>query len=230
MSEESRKKMRQRQLERRRRQRRRRRIKVAVERLALFILLAVAILFMTSALLKVRRRENLQALSLPDWCQEAYLPVNPYSRPGTERTKVKNIVVHYVANPGTTARENRNYFAGMADAPESERRSVSSHFIIGLEGEILCCVPVQEVAYANYPRNEDTISIECCHPDNSGKFTQETQKSLVKLVSWLCSSLDLKASDVIRHYDVSGKNCPKYYVEHEDAWTTLKSEIADQIK
>lgn len=230
MSEESRKKMRQRQLERRRRQRRRRRIKVAVERLALFILLAVAILFMTSALLKVRRRENLQALSLPDWCQEAYLPVNPYSRPGTERTKVKNIVVHYVANPGTTARENRNYFAGMADAPESERRSVSSHFIIGLEGEILCCVPVQEVAYANYPRNEDTISIECCHPDNSGKFTQETQKSLVKLVLWLCGSLDLKASDVIRHYDVSGKNCPKYYVEHEDAWTTLKSEIADQIR
>lgn len=203
---------------------------VAAQRLVLFILVTAAVLFMVGSFLAERKKENLESLSLPDWCQEAYLPVNPYSRPGTKRTKVRNIVVHYVANPKTTARENRNYFAGMAEAPESERRSVSSHFIIGLDGEILCCVPVQEVAYANYPRNEDTISIECCHPDSSGKFTQKTQESLVKLVAWLCQSLDLRASDVIRHYDVSGKDCPKYYVEHEEAWSALRDEIADRIR
>ena len=230
MSEENEKNMRRRQIERRQKQRRRRRMVAAVERLALFILVTAAVLFMVGSFLVERKMGNLESLSLPDWCQEAYLPVNPYSRPGTKRTKVKNIVVHYVANPKTTAQENRNYFAGMAEAPESERRSVSSHFIIGLDGEILCCVPVQEVAYANYPRNEDTISIECCHPDSSGKFTQETQESLVKLVAWLCQSLDLRASDVIRHYDVSGKDCPKYYVEHEEAWSALRNEIADQIK
>lgn len=194
----------------------------------LVILVTAAIFFLAICLFRQHKKQDLESVTLPDWCEEAYLPVNPYSRPGTKRREVRNIVVHYVANPKTTARENRNYFASMAEESAEERRSVSSHFIIGLEGEILCCVPVQEVAYANYPRNEDTISIECCHPDDSGKFTRETEDSLIKLVSWLCQSLDLKASDVIRHYDVSGKNCPKYYVEHEDAWTALRKRITDR--
>ena len=30
--------------------------------------------------------------------------------------------------------------------------------------------------------------------------------------------LDVPPDQVIRHYDVTGKICPKYYVEHEDAW------------
>lgn len=28
----------------------------------------------------------------------------------------------------------------------------------------------------------------------------------------------LQSQDVIRHYDVTGKICPKYFVEHEDQW------------
>lgn len=197
------------------------------KKMCFFVLVTAAIFFLAICFFRQHKKEKLESLVLPDWCEEAYLPVNPYSRPGTNRGEVRNIVVHYVANPKTTAEENRNYFASMADGSMEERRSVSSHFIIGLEGEILCCVPVQEVAYANYPRNEDTISIECCHPDASGRFTKETEESLIRLVSWLCQSLNLKASDVIRHYDVSGKNCPKYYVEHEDAWTALKKRISD---
>ena len=40
---------------------------------------------------------------------------------------------------------------------------------------------------------------------------------------------DLSIDDVLRHYDEGGKNCPKYYVEHEEAWTQLKQDIADYI-
>ena len=57
------------------------------------------------------------------------LPVNKYSRPGTALTEVNGIVVHYTANPGTSAIQNRDYFAGLADSHET---SASSHFIIGL--------------------------------------------------------------------------------------------------
>ncbi len=32
----------------------------------------------------------------------------------------------------------------------------------------------------------------------------------------------LTGQDVIRHYDVTGKICPKYFVEHEDAWEQLR--------
>ena len=154
------------------------------------------------------------------------LPVNPYSRPGTELKQVKGIVVHYTANPGTTAMQNRDYFAGLAD---SHKTSASSHFIIGLEGEIVQCIPCKEIAYASNDRNKDTISIECCIPDETGKFNDSTYRSLVELTAWLIGRYDLGVEDVIRHYDVTGKNCPKYFVEHEEAWEAFRDDLTDYI-
>ena len=67
------------------------------------------------------------------------LPVNEYSRPGLALKKVRGIVVHYTANPGTTAIQNRNYFAGLE---QSHQTKASSHFVIGLDGEIVQCIPL----------------------------------------------------------------------------------------
>ena len=155
------------------------------------------------------------------------LTPNPYSRPQLKLEQVKGIVIHYTANPGTSAQANRDYFEGLKDG---QGTSASSHFIVGLDGEIIQCIPLDEVAYGNYPRNEDTVSIECCHPDADGRFTDATIKSLARLTGWLCKELSLNEKHIIRHHDVSGKNCPKYYVEHEDAWRTLKKKLAAGIK
>lgn len=102
------------------------------------------------------------------------LDINEYSRPGIESDGITGIVIHYTANPGSTAQENRDYFEGLKDSHET---SASSNFVVGLEGEIIQCVPTWEVAYASNERNKDTISIECCHPDETGKFTEETYQS-----------------------------------------------------
>lgn len=150
------------------------------------------------------------------------LTVNEYSRPGIALEQVNGIVIHYTANPGTSARDNRNYFEGLKD---SHTTKASSHFIIGLGGEIIQCIPCNEWAYASNERNEDTISIECCIPDESGAFTQQTYDSLVELVSWLCFRYGLTEEDLLRHYDITGKNCPKYYVEHEDAWESFLEDV-----
>ena len=154
------------------------------------------------------------------------LTVNPYSRPGTETDRITGIVVHYTANPGATAMENRNYFEGLKD---SHAAKSSSNFIVGLEGEIIQCVPTWEVAYASNDRNHDTISIECCHPDESGEFNWSTYRSMVQLCAWLCLKFDLGPEDVIRHHDVTGKNCPKYFVEHEDAWEQFRADIQEAL-
>lgn len=198
------------------------------------LVLACAIL-VTGTLLLVRwyretHRPDLSELVAPDWYKQEFLTFNPYSRPGTKREKINSIVVHYVANPGTTAMQNRSYFENLAHQSSGKKVSASSHYIIGIDGEILQLIPLDEVAYANYPRNEDTVSIECCHPDSTGEFTEETKEALVKLTAWLCGELDLTERDVIRHYDVSGKNCPKYYVEQEDAWEELLKDIKKKRK
>ena len=72
----------------------------------------------------------------------------------------------------------------------------------------------------------DTISIEVCHPDSTGQFTEETYASLIKLVAWLLDVGDLSEENVIRHYDVTGKECPRYYVRNPEAWDTFVSDVA----
>ena len=155
------------------------------------------------------------------------LDVNPFSRPGIESDGITGIVIHYTANPGSTAQENRDYFNGLQYSQETE---ASSNFIVGLEGEIIQCVPTWEVAYASNERNSDTVSIEVCHPDETGKFTEETYRSLVQLTSWLCVKFGLSEEDVIRHYDVTGKICPKYFVEDENAWEDFRTDVGRAIK
>ena len=94
---------------------------------------------------------------------------------------------------------------------------------------IIQCIPLNEISYASNNRNSDTISIECCHPDKTGKFSEETYKSLIKLTGWLCTRYDVSKSDVIRHYDVTGKLCPLYYVKHKTKWRDLKNDIWSYI-
>ncbi len=154
--------------------------------------------------------------------QVRLLDMNEYSRPGTALPEVKGIVVHYTANPGTTAEQNRSYFENLKDTGETY---ASSHFIIGMEGEIVQCIPCNEIAYASNDRNADTVSIECCIPDETGKFSDETYQSLVAMTAWLMGRYDLATDDVIRHYDVTGKACPKFYVENEWAWGQFKSDL-----
>ncbi len=159
---------------------------------------------------------------------EKYLSVHPNSRPGYKLESLKNIVIHYVANPGTSALQNWRYF--------ENKNSVSAHFIIDLDGSILQCMPLDEVAWAigTTEGNYSTISIECCHPDSTGKFTNATYESLVKLVSWLCQKYDFTADQVKRHYDyprtnssgvVWHKSCPLYFVNHPEKWEEFKNAL-----
>lgn len=155
------------------------------------------------------------------------LTPNEYSRPQIPIESVQYIAVHYTANPGATAIANRNYFENLANTHDTK---VSSHFVVGLEGEVVQCIPTSEMSYATNSRNVDTLSIECCHPDETGKFNDATYDSVVKLTAWLCKRFDLTSENVIRHYDVTGKDCPKYYVENPDAWLQMKADIAAQIE
>ena len=161
---------------------------------------------------------ELVATPIPDWIDQQIIKVDGDSRRGVMLEGVRDIVIHYVGNPGTTAQQNRDYYAN----PSSE---VSSHFVIGLKGEIIQCIPLHEKSSASNHRNKDTISIEVCHPDASGKFTDAAYQYLVKLTAWLCEVCELDSDDVIRHYDVTGKQCPLYFVTNEDAWEQFLEDI-----
>ena len=219
---------------RREKQRRRRRQQIVI-RIILFasmmILLALTVLLLRNKL----ENEEIPVVEIPEkikYIETApdmsveLIDINEYSRPGTALDEVNGVVVHYTGNPGTTAAQNRSYFQNLSETGEAY---ASSHFVIGIEGEIIQCVPCNEIAYASNDRNSDTISIECCIPDDTGKFTQETYDSLVELVAWLMGRYELTIDEIIRHYDVTGKECPRYYVKNEDAWIEFKETVVTYI-
>jgi N-acetylmuramoyl-L-alanine amidase len=170
------------------------------------------------------------------------LTVNPFSRPGKKLAGVKGVVIHWVANPGTSALQTRNYFEGLKaqslDNPKAV--SASAHFAVGLRGEIVQCLPLDETAYhvgarvytpeaisrfGHYPNN-CTIGIELCHPAWDGKFTPETWVSAAGLTACLLKRFGLRpAADIWTHHGITRKDCPKYFVEHPEAFERFKLDI-----
>lgn len=157
---------------------------------------------------------------------EDFLTPNEYSRPGEPLPEVTEIFVHYTANAGTSAAQNRSYFENLGITGET---SASAHFVIGYNGEIIQCLPLDEIGYAVKEHNYNSVSIECCYLQEDGKFEDATYQSLLQLLGWLMNEYDLGPSAIKRHYDSSGKLCPKYFVEHEDAWEQLLTDLKKQI-
>lgn len=223
------------ELERRRRQREKRRKQKKKQTILNILYIVVRVFLLASALtvllialsqLFQRNYVDLKTVAMPEWVKQDFITPNQYSRPQTKMKRVKQIVIHYVANPGTTAKQNMAYFDSLKDQKGIKKISASSHFIIGLDGEVLQGIPITEMAYAtSKEKNSDTISIECCHPDETGKFNEDTYESLVRFTAYLCENLGLTEKDVIRHYDATGKDCPRFFVAHEDLWKQFLQDV-----
>lgn len=156
-----------------------------------------------------------------------YLTINPYSRPGTKRSKTTKIAWHYIGNANSSAQANRNYFNNLAT---TKKTYASSHYIIGLYGEIIACVPEDEIAYTTNDANSYSIGIEMCHPTGDGKFNKATYDSAVELGVDLCKRYKLDPTkDFIRHYDVTGKKCPLYWVNCPSEWEKFKKDVYNKL-
>lgn len=155
-----------------------------------------------------------------------------HGRTGTALTP-KGVVLHYVGNPNSTAENNRSWFENGAGGAHT-----SAHYIVGLQGETLRLIPETERAQhagKSYgakwgemakTNNSRYIGIEVCHPDSTGKFNDNTYASLVELVADICKRYGFNPEkDVVRHYDITGKACPLYYVNRQCEWVQLLNEI-----
>ena len=196
---------------------------------AILGLLAAAVLITAAVRLSCRPSPAEAEEQIPAYITRDFLPVNPWSRPGDPLKRVNGVVLHYVGNPATSAQANRNYFASLSSGEAGTY--ASSHFIVGLEGEVVQCVPLTEIAYASNSRNDDTVSIEVCHPDETGAFSRPAYDRCVELTAWLCRVFRLRpGEDVIRHYDVTGKLCPRYFVEDPEAWDAFLEDVSAAVE
>lgn len=160
---------------------------------------------------------------------EKLLAINPMSRPGIKLDSVEKIVVHYVNTPGSSAIVNRNFFESLK---YQDKISASAHYIVGLNGEVIKIIPEDEIAYhsGNKQYNRKSIGVENTYLDISGKFGLATYNSLVNLLADISKRYNLDPlKDIVRHYDITGKNCPKYYVDNPLEFEKLKKDVRNKI-
>jgi N-acetylmuramoyl-L-alanine amidase CwlA len=176
--------------------------------------------------------------------EKKHIRFNPYSRSGDKLIKLQAVVIHYTANPGGDADMHYRYFNGL------KGRYAGAHIFVDKD-KALEVIPLDEVAYhANernpklstlnastsyYPKgnaNLLTVGIEMClepdgqlHPD-----TIERARLVVKMLQDKFPQLKDTKNRIIRHYDVTGKNCPKPFVEDEQKWNAFLYSIDQPVK
>jgi len=169
-------------------------------------------------------------------------------RPGTRLSLVKGIVIHWTANTGKGANAvaNRNYFE---NHPENK---VSAHYIVD-DHQVVQCIPDTEIAYhagarqyrgealrrlGDYP-NASTVGIEMC-VNSDGDFNK-TYANTVELAASLLKKHNLTTNDLWRHYDITGKDCPRFFVNDATAkqygfasaqagWQKFKADVERVLK
>ena len=186
---------------------------------------------------------------------ENLLSINEFSRPGKKLSEVLGIVMHWTANPNVSAENNRLYF----DSRKNGKLGYgSAHYIIGLSGEVIRCIPDQEVAYhvgssqidpasgkiytdlarerfgayasTNNSPNNCTIGIELCPIDWEGNFNPATIEAAIDLCATLCRAFRLKARDVVTHHEVVGwKDCPRLWTNHPEYLENFRAEVEKRI-
>ena len=136
--------------------------------------------------------------------------------------KPEYIAVHYTATQAS-AYNNCVYFSG-------GNRNSSAHYFLDGSGTVWRSVPDADTAWAvgNFPMNQRSISIEVV--SDGRDFTEEEISELRWLVQRLRAQYGIAPENVIRHYDVTGKICPKYYVENEDAWLAFRQNVSARIE
>ena len=169
-----------------------------------------------------------------------YITSNKYSRPGIRLKKIKGIVIHWTANPNTSAKANRDFFE---TRKLGKKGYGSAQYIIGLDGEIIHCIPDDEMAYhvgakkyktkaklelSTYPNN-CTLGIECTIINKNGLMTTKTYNTLIELVCYLLIDLHLNEDNLYLHYDITGKKCHKWFVDKPEQWQKFKSQIKEKL-
>lgn len=144
--------------------------------------------------------------------------------------KIEYIVIHYVGAV-SSAKNNVDYFY------DKDRQS-SAHYFVD-EKSIWQCVEDTNIAwhcggakkYFSNCRNSNSIGIElCCKKDKAGKwyFEDKTFENAKELVRSLMNKYNIKFENIIRHYDVTHKVCPKSFVDDAKYWNKFKEGIKMQ--
>ena len=159
---------------------------------------------------------------------------------GTRSTsKIQWIVIHYTANDGDRDESNGRYFANnvvKASAhyfvdSDSVTQSVADNRVAYAVGgkKYADCGKTGCGKYYGKVTNTNSISIELCDDVKNGTIypSAKTIENALELTEYLMKKYNIPKSNVIRHFDVNGKPCPKYWTNDvkwkNEFWNKINS-------
>jgi len=160
-----------------------------------------------------------------------------WSNYGAGRTSnVKYIVIHYTANDGDTAKNNADYFANNMNL------RASAHYFVDEYDSVYNSVKEIDTAwhcgggrqgigggkYLGTCTNVNSIGIELCSRKNNKGiyyFKEQTISNTAELTKTLMAKYGVPIDNVIRHFDVTGKDCPEPMVRDEEQWRSFKAKL-----
>ena len=140
------------------------------------------------------------------------------------------IVIHYVGAV-SSAYDNTQYFKNV------ERGASANYFVD--DSSIWQCVKDIDTAfhcgsdkYFNGARNYNSIGIEMCCYSNNGTLdiSKSTINNTVELTKELMKKYNIPLSNIVRHYDVTHKNCPAPFVNNGDRWYDFLNRVSGTVK
>lgn len=165
--------------------------------------------------------------------EKRLLTINQFSRPGEKLHSIHSLVFHWVGNANTSDSANARYFETLSKQdPFDDEDDIyaSAHYVLD-DDSIIQMIPDDEIAYhaGSSWWNRNSIGIEICHPDWTGKFTEKTMKNLTSLAVQLCIKHEIDPlgdKRFMRHYDITKKMCPLYWVEHPEEFAHFKTIVS----
>ena len=129
-----------------------------------------------------------------------------------EAGEPSTITIHWIGPyPGQTPGMVRDWWI------RSEGEA-SAHFIVK-DDTVLQCWDTDTVAWHAGPiANKSSIGIEACPCNAEGEFSEQTINTLKELLD------TLPRLPLVRHFDWTGKACPKYYCDN-DKWHDLLAKL-----
>lgn len=161
-----------------------------------------------------------------------YLPIK-YNHSSRRGTKLEYIVVHDTGNPRKGAgAKNHYYYFSRANRKSSAHYFVDSLEIIQIVGDSRAswhCGDNQGFGTAlNNVTNSNSIGVELCI--NSDGDYNKAYNNLIILIQNLMKFHNIPAEKVVRHYDVSRKNCPGTFKPNNWArWRDFKKKIKEPL-
>lgn len=146
-------------------------------------------------------------------------------------TRIAFIVVHYTGTPSNDCSAERAYQSILRS-----RREASTHYLVGNDGVLQILDEDKQAWHVGGENDAKKHKITCFNSnsigvdivegkgdkssgkvdDNDWYFSFNALSDAVDLIASLCVKYEIPVERVVRHYDVTGKKCPRPFVGFDE--------------